>query len=133
VVARRVAARRHHSLDDLKGWVEHRLEDMIWHQGRDLWADLGRLLGVQALKNADRYLGQFGTGDHPPRPADDKLQRVEDVEDALKAVLRYLRQQLHPVGAAPTANTNGAATSNPFASRSRIARGGDRRISSGEP
>jgi hypothetical protein len=71
---------------------------MISLQSSDSLADLGRLLGVQALKNADRYLGLFGKADHPPRPADDKLQRVEDVEDALEAVVRYLRQQPQPAG-----------------------------------
>jgi hypothetical protein len=73
---------------------------MLSLQSSDSLADLGRLLGVQALKNADRYLGLFGKGDHPPRPVDDKLQRVEDVEDALEAVVRYLRQQSQPAGTA---------------------------------
>lgn len=86
------------SLDDLRLWVETRLDEMISLQSSDSLADLGRLLGVQALKNADRYLGLFGKGDHPPRPSDDKLQRVEDVEDALEAVVRYLRQQSQPAG-----------------------------------
>jgi hypothetical protein len=87
------------SLDDLKWWVEYRLENMIWLQESDLFADLGRFLGVQALRNADRYLGRFGKGDHPPRPPDNQLQQVEDVEDALEAVLRYLQQQGQPTAA----------------------------------
>jgi hypothetical protein len=87
------------SLDDLKLWVESRLEEMISLQGDDTLADIGQLLGVQALKNADRYLALFGKGDHTPRPADDQLQHVEDVEDALESVVRYLRQQLQPAGA----------------------------------
>lgn len=47
------------------------------------------------------------------RPADDKLQRVEDVEDALEAVLRYLRQQLQPAGtpSPPTASPAPSAAS----------------------
>jgi len=86
------------SVDDLKCWVEMRLEQMISLQSYGILAELGRMLGIQALKNADRYLGQFGQGDHPPRPSDDQLQRVEVAEDALEAVLRYLRQQAQPGG-----------------------------------
>jgi len=99
------------SLDDLKRWVEYRLDELISLQELDLLADLGRFLGVQALKNADRYLGQFGKGDHPPRPPDNQLQRVEDVEDALEAILRYLRDQGQPTGAnSPQASTQRATT-----------------------
>lgn len=87
--------------DDLKWYVELALEEMISFQGCETLADLGLGIGVQALKNADRYLGQFGKGDHPPRPPADQLQRVEEVEDALEAVLRYLRQQGQPAAAPP--------------------------------
>lgn len=80
------------SLDDLRMYVEDRLDQMISQQDGPL-AEFGFALGVQALKNADRYLGLHGPGDHPRRPGDDGLQRVEDVEDALEAVARYLRGQ----------------------------------------
>jgi hypothetical protein len=100
-------------LDDLKWWVEMRLEEMISLQGIETLADIGVALGIQALKNADRYLGRNGKGDHPKWPPEDQLKRVEDVEDALETVLRYLRQQGPPAGAngpqatspAPTAAT----------------------------
>lgn len=98
------------SLDDLRLWVETRLDEMISLQSSDSLADIGRLLGVQALKNADRYLGLFGKGDHPPRPSDDKLQRVEDVEDALEAVVRYLRQQSQPAGPSTLPPAQSAST-----------------------
>lgn len=95
------------SLADLTQWVEYRLDEMISLQGWDSLADIGRMLGVQALKNADRYLGQFGKGDHPPRPYDDQLQRVEDVENALEDLLRCLRQQHYPsTPPAPTTPVN---------------------------
>lgn len=81
------------SVADLEWWVALRLEEMIDLQSDDSLAEIGRLLGVQALKNADRYLGLHGNGDHPRRPGDDQLQRVEDVEDALEEVLRYIGQQ----------------------------------------
>ncbi len=87
------------SLDDLKLWVETRLDLMISLQTWDSLADIGRSLGVQALNNADRYLGKYGKGDHPRRPPADQLQQVEDVEDALEAVLRYLQQQGQLTGA----------------------------------
>jgi hypothetical protein len=86
------------SIADLEWWVALRLEQMISLQGCDTLADIGRMLGIQALKNADRYLGQFGKGDHPRRPTADDLQQVEAVEDALENVLRYLRQQAQPTG-----------------------------------
>jgi len=81
------------SMEDLGRWVEHRLEEMISLQVSDTLGKIGRLLGVQAVRNADRYLGRFGRGDHPQRPYDDQLERIEDVEDALEQILRYLRQQ----------------------------------------
>lgn len=81
------------SVADLEWWVALRLEEMIDLQGDDSLAEIGRLLGLQALKNADRYLGQQGDGGHPRRPSDDQLQRVEDVEDALEAILRHIRQK----------------------------------------
>jgi hypothetical protein len=96
------------SLDDLTRWVEYRLDEMISLQGWDTLADLGRMLGVQALQNADRYLGQFGKGDHPPRPYDDQLQRVEDVENALEDLLRYLRLQQAQPAARPETTHAGA-------------------------
>jgi hypothetical protein len=61
------------SLDDLQLWVESWLDEMIALQECDSLAEPGRLLGVQALANAHRYLGRFGKGDHPPRPSDDQL------------------------------------------------------------
>jgi hypothetical protein len=90
--------------DDLKWYVELALEEMISFQGCESLADLGVGLGNQALKNADRYLGLNGKGDHPPRPPANQLERVEDVEDALEALLRYLRQQ------GQLAETNGQQT-----------------------
>jgi len=86
------------SIADLEWWVELRLEQMISLQGYAALADIGRLLGIQALKNADRYLGHFGKVDHPRRPLTDELLQVEDVEDALENVLRYLRQQAQQTG-----------------------------------
>lgn len=86
------------SVADLEWWVALRLEQMISLQGYDVLADIGRMLGIQALKNADRYLGHFGKGDHPRRPLTDELQHVEDVEDALENVLRYLRQEAQQTG-----------------------------------
>jgi|GEM_PF-2661600 len=80
-------------IDGLKKYVEGRLEGMITDQGYESLAEMGVGLGAQAVRNADRYLGQFGKGDHPPRPPADQLQQIEDVEDALEALLRYLRQQ----------------------------------------
>lgn len=99
------------AVSDLEWWVESALEEMISLQGYDTLADIGVGVGIQALKNADRYLGQFGKGDHPPRPPVDQLQHVEEVENALEAVLRYLRQQSQPAGvgvpmAAPPATAN---------------------------
>ncbi len=88
------------AVSDLEWWVESALEEMISLQGYDTLADIGVGVGVQALKNADRYLGQYGKGDHPPRPPADQLQGVEQVEDALEAVLRYLRQQSQPAATA---------------------------------
>jgi hypothetical protein len=82
------------SLAGLERWVEKQLDEMICLQETDTLAYLSRPLGIQALKNADRYLGRNGTVNHPRRPCDEQLQSVEDVEDALEAVLRYLRQQL---------------------------------------
>ncbi|MER3440317.1 MAG: hypothetical protein C4296_02925 [Gemmataceae bacterium] len=85
-------------IDDLKWWVELAWEEMISLNEIDSLADIGRMLGIQALKNADRYLGKFGKGDHPHRPSVDQLQRVEDVENALEDILRYLREQSQPSG-----------------------------------
>jgi hypothetical protein len=91
------------SLDDLKLYVEGRLDQMIWQQDGPL-SEYGFALAVQALKNADRYLGLHGDGDHPPRPGDDQLQHAEVVEDAMESVIRYLRskQQPPPSAAPPT-------------------------------
>ncbi|MFO0800499.1 MAG: hypothetical protein U0804_23780 [Gemmataceae bacterium] len=87
------------AVSDLEWWIESVLEEMISLQGYDTLAGIGVGVGIQALKNADRYLGQYGKGDHPPRPPADQLQGVEQVEDALEAVLRYLRQQSQPATA----------------------------------
>jgi hypothetical protein len=95
--------------DDLKWYVELALEEMISFQGCETLADIGVGLGNQALKNADRYLGQFGKGDHPPRPPADQLERVEDVENALEAVLRYLRPQGQPTVAVPQPTPSSSA------------------------
>lgn len=86
------------AIGDLEWWVEAALGEMVSLQGEETLADFGRLIGVQALKNVDRYLGRFGPGDHPARPPADQLQRVEDVEDAIEALLRYLRQEGQPAG-----------------------------------
>ena len=90
-------------LDDLQRYVELALEEVIAFQGCETLADIAVGVGVQALKNADRYLGQFGTGDHPPRPAVGLLQGAEQVEDALEAVVRYLRRQSQPADSSPRA------------------------------
>jgi hypothetical protein len=68
-------------------------------------------LGVQAIKNADRFLGQIGDGGHPRRPTDDQLEKAEDIEDALEAIIRFLRKPHRPTRAkrhksAPTAGDN---------------------------
>lgn len=91
------------SLDDMKVYVEGQLHQMIWEQDGPL-AEFGFALGVQALKNADRYLGLHGDGDHPRRPGGDQLQHIEIVEDALESIIRYLRskQQPAPSAAPPT-------------------------------
>lgn len=91
--------------DDLQWYVEMSLEQMISFQGCETLADLGLGVGVQALKNADRYLGLHGKGDHPLRPPADQLQRVEAVEDALEAVIRYLRRQGQPAATTPVPST----------------------------
>ncbi len=83
-------------LDDLRPSVETRLVQIISLQSLSGLNDIGLLLGIQALKNADRYLGLFGKGDHPPRPSDDELQDVKDVENTLEAVVRYLTGQDRP-------------------------------------
>lgn len=101
------------SVADLEWWVALRLEEMIDLQSDDSLAEIGRLLGVQALKNADRYLGQQGTGGHPPRPGDDQLQRVEDVEDALEEVLRYIRQQCSATAPVPPSLSLPVPTASP--------------------
>jgi hypothetical protein len=102
------------SLDDLKLYVEDHLDQMISQQDGPL-AEFGLALGVQAFKNADRYLGLHGSGDHPPRPGDEQLQHAEVAEDALEAVIRYLRAKQQPqpdstpkptVPASPTATAD---------------------------
>lgn len=88
------------SLDDLRSWVSFQLDVMIGMQGGDeTLADIGLGFGIQALENADRYLGRFGRGDHPPRPPARQLRHVEDVEDALEGLLRYLAPQAQSAGA----------------------------------
>lgn len=91
------------SLDDLKMYVEVELDLMVSRQDGPL-AEFGFELGVQALKNADRYLGLHGEGDHPRRPSDDQLRNAEIVEDALEAIVRYLRGKQQPH--APTSITS---------------------------
>lgn len=91
------------SPDDLKLYVEVELDQMISRQDGPL-AEFGFALGVQALKNADRYLGLHGDGDHPRRPGDEELKQAEIVEDALEAIVRYLRGKQQPH--APTSITS---------------------------
>ena len=83
------------SPDDLKLYVEVELDQMISREDGPL-AKFGLALGVQALKNADRYLGLHGDGDHPRRPSDDELQDAGTVEDALESLVRFLREKQQP-------------------------------------
>jgi hypothetical protein len=84
-----------HSLDELERWVDDRLAAMIsmdWHSQGSL-GQIARIMGRQALRNANRYLDRFGHGDHPPMPTPDKLDHIEQIEAALAAVLRHIRRE----------------------------------------
>ncbi len=89
------------SLDDLRLYVEVELDLIISRQDGPL-AEFGLALGILALKNADRYLGHHGDGDHPRRPSDDELKHSGTVEDALEALVRYLRGKQRPQSPNPT-------------------------------
>jgi hypothetical protein len=82
------------SLADLECWVDDRLNEMIsldWTRPR--LRDIALKGGRQALRNAARYLDRHGRGDHPPMPIPAELEHIQQVEAALGAVLRYLRQE----------------------------------------
>lgn len=80
-------------LNDLAGlgeWVEGRLNELIfWTQSSmEELREIGLLLGLQALRNAERFLGRTGDGNHPRHgPLVDALE----VERALEDLLRFLR------------------------------------------
>jgi len=81
------------SLDDLKMYVEVELDLMVSRLDGPL-AEFALALGVQALKNADRYLGLHADGDHPRRPSDDELKHPENAEDGLESIVRHLGGKL---------------------------------------
>jgi hypothetical protein len=83
------------SLADLEGWVNARLEEMIW-QYQNYRQTLGSgalMLGRQTVENTTRYLARVGKGDHPPRPKPEQLRDFADIQNALEALLRYIKKE----------------------------------------
>jgi len=83
------------SLEDLERWVNAELEEMIslnWTHPKTIGGEFARKIGRQALRNATRYLDRHGPGNHPPHPTPDKLEHIEQIEAALGAILRHIRQ-----------------------------------------
>ena len=93
------------SLEDLERWVNAELEEMIslnWTHPKTIGGEFARKIGRQALRNATRYLDRHGRGDHPPQPIADQLEHIEQIEAALGAVLRHIRQGSDGGGAPQT-------------------------------
>lgn len=83
------------SLDDLERWVNARLEEMIGHYQsfRQTLGSGALMLGRQTVENVTRYLARVGRGDHPPRPKPEQLRDFADIQNALEALLRYIRKE----------------------------------------
>lgn len=83
------------SLTDLENWLNDRLEEMIW-QYQNYRQTLGSgvlMLGRQTVENVTRYLARVGKGDHPPRPKPEQLRDYSDIQNALEALLRYIKKE----------------------------------------
>jgi hypothetical protein len=83
------------SLADLERWVDSRVEEMIFHYQsyRQTLGSGALMLGRQTVENVTRYLARFGKGDHPPRPKPEQLRDFADIQNALEALLRYIRKE----------------------------------------
>ena len=96
------------SLEDLERWVDSHLNEMIslnWTHPR--LGNIARMIGRQAVRNATRYLDRHGRGDHPPQPIADQLEHIEQIEAALGALLRYIRQEQGDRAVTPADTTKG--------------------------
>lgn len=51
------------------------------------------MLGRQTVENVTRYLARVGKGDHPPRPKPEQLRDFADIQNALEALLRYIKKE----------------------------------------
>lgn len=82
------------SLADLEGWVNARLEEMIWQyqKYRQTLGSGALMLGRQTVENVTRYLAREGKGDHPSRPKPEQLRDFADIQNALEALLRYIKK-----------------------------------------
>ena len=98
------------SLEDLERWVNAELEEMIslnWTHPKTIGGEFARKIGRQALRNATRYLDRHGPGNHPPQPIADQLEHIEQIEAALGALLRYIRQEQGDQAVTPADTTKG--------------------------